>query len=415
MRFPDALTPLRDRRFAWFYTGNLISLAGSTMAPLALTFAVLDLTGSVSALGQVLAARSIPLVVFLLVGGVVADRLSRSLVMQTSHLLSALTQGVVAFLLITGTAELWMLIVLEGLNGTVSAFTFPAMQGVVPQVVPRTHLQQANAMLSFSQGGLAILGPTVAALLVVTVGAGWALAVDALSWLLAAACMARVRIAPRTRLDTAAPSMIRELREGWSAFVEHTWLWVIVVVFGIVNAIHVGAWFTLAPAIAEETIGKAGWGYVLSAEALGFLVTTVLMLKLTFRFPLRAGMLGAAVLAAPLLMMGLDPELLPLIGAAFLAGAGAQVFGTGWDTSLQEHIDEWVLSRVSSYDALGSFVAIPVGQLTFGVLGAAFGPQPVLVASGIGYAAVCAITLLSRSVRDLQHVQPTAQPVPEGA
>lgn len=408
MRLPDALTPLRDRRFAWFYTGNLISLAGSTMAPLALTFAVLDLTDSASALGQVLAARSIPLVVFLLIGGVVADRFSRSVVMQTSHLLSALTQGIVAFLLLTGTADLWMLIALEGLNGTVSAFTFPAMQGVIPQVVPRSHLQQANAMLSFSGGGLAIVGPTVAALLVVTVGAGWALAVDALSWLVAAACMARVRISPRTRLDTVAPSMVRELRDGWAAFVEHTWLWVIVVVFGLVNAIHAGAWFTLAPAVAEETIGKAGWGYVLSAEALGFVVTTVLMFKLTFRFPLRAGMLGTAVLAAPLLMMGLDPQLLPLIGAAFLAGAGQQVFGIGWDTSLQEHIDESVLSRVSSYDALGSFVAIPVGQLSFGALGATFGTEPVLVVSGIVYAAICAVTLLSRSVRDLRHVDTAA-------
>ena len=409
---PDALTPLRDRRFAWYYTGRFVSTIGSTMAPIALTFAVLDLTGSASALGLVLAARSVPMVIFLLVGGVIADRLSRSLVMQVSHLLSALTQGTVAVLVITGTAELWSLIVLEALNGMVSAFTFPAMQGVVPQVVARPYLQQANALLSFSRSGLAIIGPTVAALLVVSVGAGWALAVDAASWLVAAACMARVRIPGRVRSPGAsAPNMVRELREGWSAFVENTWLWVIVLAFGVINAIHAGAWFTLAPALAIDTIGKTGWGYVLSAESLGLLLMTLIMLRVSFRFPLRAGMLGAAVFSAPLLMMGLDPQLLPLVGASFLAGAGIEIFGIGWQTAMHEHIDESILSRVSSYDALGSFVAIPVGQLTFGPLGEWFGTERVLVGAGLVYAALCLVTLTSRSVRNLERL-PAKIPAP---
>ena len=153
MRLPDALAPLRDRRFAWYYSGRLMSTIGSMMAPIALAFGVLDISDSASALGLVLAARSIPQVVFLLVGGVVADRFSRSLVLQLSHILSALTQGAVAVLLLTGTAEIWMLVVLQALNGTVTAFTFPAMLGLVPQVVPRSHLQQANALLSFSRNG----------------------------------------------------------------------------------------------------------------------------------------------------------------------------------------------------------------------------------------------------------------------
>ena len=126
-RIPESLAPLRDRRFAWYFGGRLISTTGSMMAPIAITFAVLDLTDSASALGAVLAARSIPLIVFMLIGGVVADRFSRSVVMQVSHLLSAATQGLVAVLLITGSAELWMIVVLEALNGTLSAFTFPAM------------------------------------------------------------------------------------------------------------------------------------------------------------------------------------------------------------------------------------------------------------------------------------------------
>lgn len=257
MKLPDSLAPLQDRRFAWYYAGRSISTVGSVVAPIALTFAVLDITDSASALGLVLAARTVPMVVFMLVGGVIADRLSRSMIMQVSHLLSAATQGAVAALLLTGQAEIWMIVCLEALNGTVSAFTFPAMQGVVPQVVPRSHLQQANALLAFSRNGLAIIGPTVGALLVVTVGSGWALAVDALTWVAAAWCMSRLHL-PSAALESAESStMWRDLVEGWSAFTSLTWVWVVVLAFGVLNAIHAGAWFTLGPVIAQDTIGRA--------------------------------------------------------------------------------------------------------------------------------------------------------------
>src|SRR3954452_19854221 len=182
MRLRESLAPLRERRFAWFYASRVISTAGSTMAPIALAFAVLAVTDS----GLALAARTVPMVAFLLLGGVVADRLSRSAVMQTSYLLSAGTQAVVAWLVISGHAEVWSLLVLEAANGTVSAFSMPAMSSIVPQLAPRSHLQEANALLSFSRAGLTVIGPTVAALLVVSVGPGWALAVDASTWLVAA-------------------------------------------------------------------------------------------------------------------------------------------------------------------------------------------------------------------------------------
>ncbi|MGH3448382.1 MAG: MFS transporter [Nocardioidaceae bacterium] len=412
MRLPDAFTPLRDRRFAWFYGGRFISILGSVAAPIALTFAVLDLTGnSAGALGAVLAARSIPLVVFLLVGGVIADRLSRSVVMQVSHLLSALTQGAVAALLLTGQAELWMLISLEAVNGAVSAFTFPAMQGVVPQVVPRSHLQQANAMLSFSRNGLAILGPSVGALMVVTVGSGWAVAVDACTWAVASACLARVRLPPSSESDDQAParSMWRDLAEGWTAFTSLTWVWVVVAAFGALNAIHAGAWFTLGPAVAKGSIGESGWGYVLSAEAAGMLVMTIAMMRWRLRYPVRAGMLGMGALALPLLALGLHPSTVLLILLAFVAGCGEEVFGIGWQTAYHEHIPGHLLSRIASYDALGSFVAIPLGQLAFGPLAAVFGARDVLVVSGIGYVAIVLATLTSRSVRNLEHA-PAGEP-----
>ena len=185
----------------------------------------------------------------------------------------------------------------------------PAMEGIVPQLAPRSHLQQANALLSFSRAGLNVVGPTVAALMVAGVGSGWALAFDAATWLAAALLLTRVALPPRRRTEDA--SMLRELREGWSVFTGHTWLWVVVAGFGVMNAIHMGAWFTLGPALARETIGVRGWGLVLSAESVGLLLMTLVMLRVRLQRPLLAGMLGMSVFALPLFMLGLDPHVLP--------------------------------------------------------------------------------------------------------
>ena len=401
------LGPLQERNFAWFFASRFTNILGRTMATVALAFAVLDLTGSATALGQVLAAHTIPMVVFLLFGGVIADRLPRTLVIQFSNLVSALSQGMVATLLITGTAELWMLVVLEAVNGLAGALSFPAMSSVVPQLVPREELQQANALLAMSRGILTIVGPTTGALLVVTVGSGWALAADALAWLLAAALLLPVRLPARARKESS--TAWQELREGWELFRGTTWLWVVVLAFTLLNMIHAGAWYTLGPALAQDTIGKQGWGYVLSAESVGLLLMTVVMLRVPMGRPLRLGMIGCAVLGLPIFLLGVEPRLALLLVAAFLAGAGMEVFSMGWNLAMQENIPEAQLSRAYSYDALGSFAAMPLGQLAYGPLGELFGYADVLAVSGILYVVICLAALTSRSVRDLPR-RPTAPP-----
>ncbi len=211
---------------------------------------------------------------------------------------------------------------------------------------------------------LAVVGPSVAAMLVVTVGPGWALAVDAATWLVSAALLLGVRIPPRDHAAvTEQTSFVAELKEGWTVFTGYTWLWLIVLAFGLLNAIHAGAWFTLGPAVAKDTFGARGWGYVLSAEAIGVLAMTVVLTRVHLRRPLLAGMLGMAVFAVPLFILGTNPVLPLLVVGAFAAGVGIEVFGLGWNLAMQENIDERLLSRAYSYDALGSFVAIPIGQL----------------------------------------------------
>ncbi|EON24499.1 MULTISPECIES: MFS transporter [Nocardioides] len=400
MTWADAVQPLRQRNFAWYFGSRFVNTLGNMMANIALTFAVLDITDSAAALGQVLAAHTIPMVLLLLWGGVISDRFPRELVIQVSNVASALTQGLIAFLVLTGTAELWMLIALSVVHGAVSAISFPAMASLLPQLVPRDQLQPANALMSLTRNGLTVLGPTLGALLVVTVGAGWALAIDAATWLIAALLLIPVKV-PRAEKSAEQKSTIAELREGWSFFIGTTWLWAVVLGFGFLNMIHNGALFVLGPVVAEDTIGRQGWGYVLSAEALGLLAMAVVLLRVPLRRPLFWGMLAIAFASVPMIVLGVDPHLVALVCAAFVAGAGIEVFSMGWNLAMQENIDDRMLSRAYSYDALGSFVAMPVGQLAWGPLGAAFGNSRVLVVSGIAYAAICLLVLTSRSVRDL--------------
>ena len=400
MTWAHAFAPLRNRNFAWYFSSRSVNTLGNMMANVALAFAVLDITDSASALGQVLAAHMAPMVLLLLYGGVIADRFPRVAVLQFSNLTSAFTQGAIALLVLTGHAEIWMLLVLAAAHGVVSGIGFPAMASVLPTLVPREQLQPANALVSLTRNGLTILGPTIGALLVVTIGPGWALAIDAATWLVSALLLMAIAIPPREPRAESTSTM-RELREGWSFFWATSWLWIVVVAFGAMNAIHSGAWTTLGPFVADDTIGRQGWGYVLSAEAVGLLLTTVVLLRVPLQRPLLYGMIGMFAFVPPMVLLGVHPSLPWLIGASFLAGVGVEVFGMGWNLAMQENIDDSMLSRAYSYDALGSFVAIPIGQVAYGPLAEVFGLRDLLVASGVAYAAIVALVLCSRAVRTL--------------
>ncbi len=412
MTWAESLAPLRERNFRFYYASRVVNLLGTSMASVALAFAVLKITDDdPAALGYVLAAHTVPMVLLLLWGGVLADRFPRNLVIQVSNVASAISQGFIAVLVITGIAELWMLIVLSAVHGIVSAISFPAMASILPQLVPRAELQRANALMSLARSALMILGPTLSALLVVGFGPGWALAVDASMWLLSAALLGFVTL-PRRAPKEEESSTIDELREGWTYFRQTTWLWVVVLGFGVLNAIHSGAWFTLGPARAKETIGEQGWGLVLSAEAIGLLLMTVIMLRVPLQRPLLHGMLGISLLGVPILLLGAHPHLAILMLAALVAGAGTEVFAMGWNLAMQEHVPDEMLSRAYSYDALGSFVAIPVGQIAFGPLAAVYGFTDVLVVSGVAYVVICLLVLTSASVRRLPRLAHAAAPTP---
>lgn len=401
MTWRESFGPLRERNFRAYFAARTVNTLGTTMATVALAFAVLHVTDDdATALGKVLTAHTVPMIVLMLWGGVLADRFPRERVIQWSNLTSAVSQGVLAVLVITDTAELWMLIVLSAVHGTVSAASLPALASIMPTLVPGEQLQRANALVSMSRGALTVVGPTLGALLVVGFGPGWALAVDAACWLVSAAFMVAVRL-HRSPPPDAGESTLAQLAAGWDYVRHTTWLWVVVAGFGALNLIHSGAWFTLGPLVAKRTVGEEGWGLVLSAEAVGLLLMTAVMLRITLQRPLFYGMLGVSLMATPLLVLGLSPTLPALVTAALLAGAGIEVFSIGWYLAMQEHVPEHMLSRVFSYDMLGSFIAMPLGQLAYGPLAVAFGFREVLVVSGLAYLALCGLVLCSSSVRRL--------------
>lgn len=407
MTWAASLAPLRERNFRFYFASRFVNTLGNAMASVALAFAVLEVTDDdPAALGLVLAAHTVPMVALLLWGGVLADRFSRAVVLQVSNLTSAASQGAIAFLVVTGAAELWMLVALSAVHGIVSAAGLPAMAGILPSLVPRAELQRANALMSLVRSGLVIVGPTVSALLVVSVGAGSALAVDAVTWLLSAVLLGFVVLPARKREDTGA-STWTELREGWAFFRSTQWLWVVVLGFGVLNALHAGPWFTLGPLHAKNTIGEGGWGLVLSAEAVGLLAMTLVMLRIPLQRPLLWGMLGISLLGVPIFLLGAQPTVLVLVAAAFVAGAGTEVFGMGWNLAMQENVPDEMLSRVYSYDMLGSYVAMPIGQVAVGPLALAFGYGEVLVVSGVLYVVTCLLVLLSPAVRRLPRVTTT--------
>lgn len=392
------LAAMQDRNFRWFFLARAITMIAGSMSSIALAFAVLEIDNDARSLSLVLAAFTISNIVFVLFGGVIADRLPRALIIQACYVVDILSIGTIAALLFTGTATIPLLIVLSIVNGASTAFVLPAMQGIIPQLTTPEHLQQANAMLSFVRSAVTIGGPIIAGVLVATAGPAWAMVVQAAGWVIAIPVLALVKLPPPSH--AGGTTMFHDLHIGWREFWSRPWLWTIVLAFMIMNAIHVGAWGVVGPYIAKnnDLLGITGWGWVVSAEGVGVLLMTLLLMWFPLRRPLRYGMIGMAAFAIPVTMLGIHPAVVLLAMAAFIAGAGAEVFSTGWNLAMMENIPGEKLSRVSSYDMLGSFVVMPIGTLVYGWLITHADPATVLITSGIVYAGVALVTLTVPSV-----------------
>jgi MFS family permease len=321
--------------------------------------------------------------------------------MVASNVVSGISQAGVAVLLLAGHARLWELAVLAALNGGSSAFFFPASIGIIPQTVPAGMLQQANATLRLAINSTSITGAAIGGIVVAATSPGIAIAVDAASYGLAAIAIGLMRLPASLRMEGS--SVLHDLREGWRDFWSRPWLWAIVIQFGLVNAAVSGTQAVLGPAVAKEKLGgAAGWGVVLAAESIGVVLCGLLMLRWRPRRILRVATYGAFSLVLILIAMAIPAPLPIVVAAAFLTGFGVEIFGVLWDTAVMQEIPQEMLSRISSYDALGSWVLMPLGFIAAGPLADAIGIRATFIAAAVLTVVATGLVLLSRDVRTLE-------------
>jgi MFS family permease len=398
------LAVLRDQDFRRFYVGYATSLLGSAMASVAVTFAVLGNGGSAADLGYVFAAGVIPQVLFMLGGGVLADRLGRRKVMLGADAARLGAQGVLAGALLVAVPPVWLIVVLSAVLGTGEAFFTPALGGLTPAITPRDRLVDANAMLGIAQSATKVFGPALSGVLIGFTQPGVVIAIDAATFGISLFSLALLRV---PAIIPATRSPWRDFIEGWQQFRAQTWLGVITVQFALFNLLTWAPFLLLGPLLAHEYLGGArAWGTVTAAMALGSVLTGLALVGRRPRRPLVAAVIGSYGYAAPCLMLSLHLPLFAVAAGACAAGAGSAPFSTYFATVQQQRVPAEALARVTAFDLTGAYALGSAGFVVIGPVAAIVGPGPLL-----GFAA--AYTVLSSTVvLSLRAIRSIRQPEP---
>jgi MFS family permease len=400
MRLPASLDVLHERNFARYLGSLIVSHLGSGMAIVALAFAVLGF-GTPTDLGIVLLSREVPMIAFLLLGGVFADRLPRRRILITTELVKGAAQVATAALLFSGTASVWSVAALQVVFGVANAFSRPTTLGLIKETVSDAHLQQANALAQLARSTLSVVSPALGALIVTLSSPAVAIAIDAVTFFVSAAFIASMRIGGTVR--AAAKSVVGDLRDGWREFISRPWVVAIIASFGLFQLTYFPALLVLGPTVAKDHLGgAAGWGTILSVSALGAVVGGLFALRLRVNRPLVIGEL--VVVPSGFLLLGLSVPL-PLAAIAaigFVVGVGFALGETLYVTAFQRNIPERALSRISSYDWLGSVALNPIGYALIGPIAAAIGTAETLVIAGVLNVLVCLSVVLVPSVRSIR-------------
>ncbi|QKW23693.1 MFS transporter [Kitasatospora sp. NA04385] len=383
-----------ERQFARLFVGQSLSVLGDRVSFVALPFAVLSIGGSAADVGLVTAAGLLPLLVFTLAGGVWADRIPRQRIMLASDLVRCAVQTAAAVLLLTGNARVGLLALLMALFGVADAFFLPASTGLLPLLVPADRLREANALRGFVQSTGLVVGPALAGALIAAVGPGGALAVDAASFAVSAAVLARLGpvgggsvsggpggagdagdgVARAERLGFLA-----ELRIGWQQVRSRTWVWSGMLAMAVYHVVVLPSVFVFGPVLAEREWGGAGaWAVVVIAFGLGSIVGDVCAYRLKPARPMAVAAVAMAVASCQALIIGSGAPVWVIAALEAVTGVGVSLFFVLWETSLQVHIPEQVLSRVSSYDHLLAVGLMPLGLVLAGPLSEGLGVRPAL-------------------------------------
>src|SRR5919201_5780454 len=321
---------LAERNFGLLFFGQATSAFGDRLAPIALAFAGLDLTGSASDLGFVLAAQTLPTLLLVAFAGVWADRLPRQLVMLSSDAIRCGSQGTTAALLLLHQARIWELVVLQAVYGTAGAFFTPAMTGLIPATAGPGRLREANALMSLSRSAVGVGGPAVGGVLVVLLSPGVALAGDAATFAISAASLALLRL-ERPPREAAGTSVLTELREGFGEGRTRTWLWVMILYFGVFNILVFPPFLVLGPYVAKHSLGGAGArGGLLTGGSAGFVAGSLLAVRVGASRPLFWGELACSLSALPSLFLGLGLPVATIVAVTFARAVGRAWGGAPW-------------------------------------------------------------------------------------
>jgi predicted MFS family arabinose efflux permease len=373
--------PLRLPAFRFLFSARAISYVGTYLAPIAVAFAILDNGGGATAVGLSFAAWTLAQVAMLAFGGVVGDRVPRRTVMIGSDVASTAVRATMGVLLVSGHAEVWQLIGLQACGGAAVAFYSPASYGLVREVVPEDQLQQANGLLAIARYAAFPLGAAIGGSIVALIGSGTALIVDAGTYAASAALLSRIDVESIAR---AGAGFLRELREGWSAFVEQTWVWVLVLYISMYFLITYAPFFVLGPYIAKHTMdGASSWAFVVTGEGVGSLLGGLAGLRWRPRQPMVFTGLLLMVSAVQNVLLAFHPTTLLLTPAATGAGFAFALGSVVWDTTLQRKVAPQKLARVASYGWMGAMVFLPAGYALAGPIATVIGLKIyLLVAAG---------------------------------
>lgn len=395
---------LRQRDFRLLYVGQTSSVIGDAIVPIALAFAVLELTDSASMLGIVLAARVLPTVALLLLGGVLADRVGRRSLMLVCDVTRFASQTLLGVLLLTGHASITTMIVLQLVAGTAAAFFQPAATGLLAEVVRPGDLQRANGMMGLSENTAWTLGPAIGGLLVALISPGAALVADGLTFAVSGVVLFLLRLPPQQRgQEGPAPSMVRELREGWQEFKSRTWLWTLVAWCASFHLLVLPAWQVFGPAISKSELGGApAWAVITTCSGLGSILGGVIALRLRPRYILRASFVPLGLYGLQLLALAFAVPVPVIAVAALISNIGLSMFNVFSLTAMQQNVPLAALSRVSSYEWLGSIGLLPVGQALIGPAGLVTSPTTMLIAGAVWMFLTPVLLYAVRSARNLR-------------
>lgn len=391
---------LSEREFRWFFFGHVTSVLGTSMAPVALTFAVLGAGGNASQVGLVLMAQAVPLAAGVLAGGVVGDRLPRKVVMLTADLLRWASQSLLAVLLLMGSPSLGQLMALAAVLGLGSAFFIPAEQAIIPEVASAERLQDANALWSMAKSLGRTVGPALAGVLVATTGPALAIAVDAATYGVSAMFLSRLRVGQAAR--AVRSSVVSELRDGWREFRSRSWLWTTVAHIAAFNMLVLAPFMVLGAVVAETELGGAtSWGTILASEGAGSICGGLVMLRFRPARPVLVATVGTFGFALPLALLALRAPTPAVAAGSFVAGTGLGVWAALWYTTLQRQTTPETLARVSSYAAFGAVAFHPLGYAIAGPLSTLLGVTTTLWLAAAWVVVTGCLLLAVPSVRHL--------------